>query len=107
MDDDCAGAAADGDPTATVVVAERAIGCGVGAGLFGTAATATPATLAAATPATPVAACAAIPAPVSDGADPMNGRPVSHDAGPIAHASFGADTASSARTTSGSNCLPL
>ena len=37
----------------------------------------------------------------------MNGNPVSHDAGPIAHASLGADTASSARTTSGSNCRPL
>ena len=37
----------------------------------------------------------------------MNGNPVSHDAGPIAHASFGAETASIARTTSGSNCLPL
>jgi len=62
-----------------------------------------PVTPATATALTPTAACAATPAAVNEGAEPSSGVPTSQEVGPIAHRSFGADTARKARTTSGSN----
>src|SRR6185437_6566934 len=95
---------------ACVATAGCALGRGAGvvlAVLAARAGPATPVTLATATALTPTAAWAATPAAVSDGAEPSSGVPTSQEVGPIAQRSRGADNASSARTTSGSNCVPL
>jgi hypothetical protein len=88
------------------VVLDAAIACATaGAGLVtvATVGLVSPVTPATATTLTVIAAWLATPAAVNDGAEPSNGVPTSHDVGPIAHRSRGAETASSARTMSGSN----
>lgn len=81
---------------------------GAGGELTGAAiGAARPVTPATATDVTPTAACAATLAPVNDGAAPRKGVPTSQDVGPMAHRSRGAETRKNARTTSGSNWLPL
>src|SRR5450755_2024012 len=96
-----------GATAACVAAAGWALGAGDGVVLAASAGPATPVIPATATALTPTAAWAATPAAVSDGADPSSGVPTSQDVGPIAQRSRGADTSRRARTTSGSNCVPL
>ena len=101
-------ACGDAATLAGVLLGEATDGAVAATGLVDAATgLANPATPATATTLTPIAAWPATPAAVNDGAEPSNGVPTSHEVGPIAHRSRGAETASSARTTSGSNWEPL